>query len=87
MKNELPMGISQWRNMGEKYGYFKFFENKAQDILEDKTIYKIRKQWFDKGWRACLNGIKNGIICTNCGKDKGDGTGMYRWCTDCLENE
>ena len=32
-----PMGVSQWRNHGEKYGYDKFFETRFKEELKKKV--------------------------------------------------
>jgi len=36
-KNQLPIGVSQWKNHGKKYGYWDFFK---KEILRDFTSNK-----------------------------------------------
>jgi hypothetical protein len=33
-ENKAPMGVSQWQQHGEKYGYWEFFEKKVLDKIE-----------------------------------------------------
>ena len=48
-KSELPvaMGVSQWQQYGEKYGYWKFFENKVKSELREKIEGMNRTQYID----------------------------------------
>jgi len=37
----VPMGVSQWRNHGEKYHYAKFFEDNKSEIIKKEERQKI----------------------------------------------
>mgnify|MGYP001567353795 CR=1 FL=1 len=59
MNNELPMGVSQWKMHGERFGYDKFFRNKFE-----KKYNKLKAQV-----ERCLEYCKqqNGLShCKNC---------------------
>ena len=32
-QREMPIGVSQWKAMGKKYGYWKYFEKKQRDEI------------------------------------------------------
>jgi hypothetical protein len=66
-ENKAPMGVSQWRNHGEKYGYWDWFiqqEHKRlhelirqRMILEANTPLKERKS----GWQILIE-VRDEII-------------------------
>ena len=74
-EENLPMGVSQWKAHGEKYGYDKFFENQARtqllSTLREKlpkekdplTYYKENNMWFDEntvaGYNQALQDVLN----------------------------
>ncbi len=35
---DVPMGVSQWRNAGKKWGYWDFFTQEAQEGLRERII-------------------------------------------------
>ena len=37
-EQEAPMGVSQWRELGKKYGYDKYFEEKMIEKIENTPI-------------------------------------------------
>ena len=37
MEEEIPMGVSQWREHGKKFGYWKFFERKCFEVIWAKA--------------------------------------------------
>ena len=60
------MDVSSWKNLGEKYGYFKFFENKIKkEIIEE--IEKVIKEYTGKGdlpeW--ALEEVKRRVVQLN----------------------
>jgi len=47
-EDDTPMGVTQWRNHGKKYGYWDFwFEEKKQDIDLPEEIEEI--EWIKQG--------------------------------------
>jgi len=36
--NEQPMGVSQWRELGKKYGYWEYFEKALIKSAEQKVL-------------------------------------------------
>ena len=42
-RTEEPMGVSQWKEYGEKYGYWKYFEEQARLSRERETACEIVK--------------------------------------------
>ena len=35
-KRDLPMGVSQWKEHGKKYGYWKFFTGEFRKMVREK---------------------------------------------------
>ena len=60
-----PMGVSQWKNHGDKYEYAKFWEKKIREE-ERERIIGIVDQVFEKGhgggnWRRLVFDLKDKI--------------------------
>jgi hypothetical protein len=36
-----PMGVSQWMNIGEKYGYYDYFKKELREIVIDECISEV----------------------------------------------
>ena len=36
--------VSSWKNLGEKYGYFKFFENKIKKEIIEEILTKLKSE-------------------------------------------
>ncbi len=43
-KYDIPMGVSQWKNHGEKYGYDKFFEKKEETARDDFAEWVVKEE-------------------------------------------
>jgi hypothetical protein len=65
-----PMGVSQWRNHGKKYGYDKFFERQFKEKIikwaknrkiNEKCIPKIIKceEGWNRAFELLLDYLKN----------------------------
>ena len=39
MKKEIPMGVSQWKNHGKKYGYWDFWKTDIKKKIEKLPKY------------------------------------------------
>jgi len=54
------MDVSSWRNLGEKYGYFKFFENKIKkEIIEECLEVLNHSIGKDDAYKEILKLLKN----------------------------
>lgn len=38
-----PIGISQWKLLGKKYGYYKYFEDEVRQSERKRVIKKLQK--------------------------------------------
>jgi len=55
MKNEIPMGVSQWRNHGRKFGYEAYFFSMFMQVpkldhhceCEDEHFVSIKRKDYD----------------------------------------
>jgi hypothetical protein len=54
---DVPMGVSQWINHGEKYGYDKFFKKKLLD-KKIKEIDNLSHDYFEPGDKDYCQGIE-----------------------------
>jgi len=68
-----PMGVSQWKKYGKKYGYWKYFIEKEREGDREKLAALCHEQW--SGWMKYLFG--------KCEYKDGDliipGWGAERW--------
>jgi len=54
------MDVSSWKNLGEKYGYFKFFENKIKkEIIEECLEVLNHSIGKDDAYKEILKLLKN----------------------------
>lgn len=60
LAKQAPMGVSQWRNHGEKYGYDKFFEGKWKKELAG-LIKKKRMKWKESDKIQIADGYNQAI--------------------------
>ncbi len=62
--NDLPMGVSQWQQHGEKYKYYNFFKNKMKKEIKKEIINSLKNMHNDiikkKNSRYC-DGLHAGI--------------------------
>ena len=57
LKKEFPLGVSQWKNHGEKYGYEKYFEDKVrQEIVLE--IYGMKKDEYTEMSKGVMCAVK-----------------------------
>ncbi len=42
MNKDIPMGVSQWREHGKKYGYWEFFGSQLKSALKKKLVERWR---------------------------------------------
>jgi len=52
LKKEIPMGVSQWRNHGKKYGYWEYFEkevrkNTLKELIKEYTDNELEGKGYD----------------------------------------
>ena len=55
-QEECPMGVSQWREHGKKYGYWDYFEDLAK---KDEGLRIIKEIDNALNWATCLEDMEN----------------------------
>ena len=71
-KENKPMGISQWKNHGKKYGYWKYFKKKSNlgkpmTNLQEEIISEFEESFKPHG-RISLDDITQGNDLFSCFK-------------------
>lgn len=44
LSEQNPMGVSQWKEYGQKFGYWKYFEDEARNAVLDEVIENLPKE-------------------------------------------